>query len=37
MTKPEEKAREKIDELLEVAGWKVQDYKKVRFYFIYLV
>src|SRR4030043_1051820 len=25
--KPEEKARQKIDRLLESAGWKVQDYK----------
>jgi len=25
--KPEEKARQKIDRLLELAGWKVQDYK----------
>jgi type I restriction enzyme, R subunit len=25
--KPEELARKKIDELLEAAGWTVQDYK----------
>ncbi len=25
--KPEESARKKIDELLELAGWKLQDYK----------
>jgi hypothetical protein len=24
--KPEEKAREKIDQLLEAAGWAIQDY-----------
>jgi len=27
--KPEEKARREIDQLLEMAGWKVQDYKEV--------
>lgn len=27
--KPEEKAREKIDELLKKAGWMVQDYKEL--------
>jgi type I restriction enzyme R subunit len=27
--KPEEKARQKIDQLLEAAGWKVQDYKEL--------
>ena len=26
---PEEEARQLIDELLEAAGWKVQDYKHV--------
>jgi hypothetical protein len=26
---PEEKAREKIDEMLDVAGWGVQDLKNV--------
>jgi type I restriction enzyme R subunit len=25
--KPEEKARQQIDQLLENAGWKVQDYR----------
>ncbi|PIU60081.1 type I site-specific deoxyribonuclease, partial [Candidatus Bathyarchaeota archaeon CG07_land_8_20_14_0_80_47_9] len=25
--KPEEKARQDIDKLLEAAGWKVQDYR----------
>ncbi len=25
--KPEEKARQKIDQLFEDAGWKVQDYR----------
>ncbi len=27
--KPEEKARQKIDQLLEKADWKVQDYRKL--------
>jgi type I restriction enzyme R subunit len=27
--KPEEKARITIDKLLELAGWKVQDYKEL--------
>lgn len=27
MTKPEEKARQKIDEILELAGWTIQDYE----------
>jgi type I restriction enzyme R subunit len=27
--KPEEKARQQIDRLLEVAGWKVQDYREL--------
>jgi type I restriction enzyme R subunit len=27
--KPEERAREKIDRLLEAAGWKVQDYREL--------
>jgi len=27
---PEEKAREKIDQLLEKAGWAVQDYDQFR-------
>ncbi len=27
--KPEEKAREQIDQLLEKAGWKVQDYREL--------
>lgn len=27
--KPEEKAREKIDQMLELAGWKIQDLRKV--------
>ena len=29
MTKPEELARLKIDELLEAAGWQVQDYSSI--------
>ena len=29
MAKPEEEAREKIDELLTAAGWQVQDYKDI--------
>jgi type I restriction enzyme S subunit len=28
--KPEEKAREHIDQLLEKAGWKVQDYQSFK-------
>jgi len=31
MMKPEERARQRSDELLEAAGWKVQDYKKLNF------
>ncbi len=27
--KPEEKARQEIDQLLEKAGWKVQDYREL--------
>lgn len=27
--KPEEKARQKIDQLLEAAGWEVQDYREL--------
>ncbi len=27
--KPEEKARQQIDQLLEQAGWKVQDYREL--------
>ena len=27
--KPEEKARQQIDRLLEAAGWKVQDYREL--------
>jgi len=27
--KPEEKARQNIDQLLEQAGWKVQDYREL--------
>lgn len=27
--KPEEKARQEIDQLLELAGWKVQDYREL--------
>jgi len=27
--KPEEKAREQIDQLLDKAGWKVQDYREL--------
>ncbi len=27
--KPEEKARREIDQLLELAGWKVQDYHEL--------
>ena len=27
MSSPEDKARQKIDEALNKAGWKVQDYK----------
>ena len=29
MTKPEEQARQKIDELLKAAGWQIQDYKDI--------
>lgn len=27
--KPEEKARQKIDQLLSSAGWQIQDYKQM--------
>ena len=30
MVKPEEKAREVIDQLLTDAGWTVQDYKETK-------
>ena len=29
MLTPEQKARKKIDQLLEAAGWKIQDYKGI--------
>ncbi len=29
MVKPEESARQKIDELLELAGWKVQNLQEL--------
>jgi type I site-specific restriction endonuclease len=29
--KPEEKARQEIDQLLEKAGWKLQDYEGFNF------
>lgn len=28
--KPEEKARQEIDQLLDKAGWKVQDYQSLK-------